>query len=230
MKKLLVLIVCMVLLGSAVAEEPLINVGDYNENVIALHQKMSDLGLYGLRSESPWGPASVEGLSLLQGLLGLEETGNVENAAELEKLLKAEIDTNINLATGTDEPFMVAPRGQNSWCSPYELFPTSAMGLTFLKNVKHFTVSFDWEATGVDTAVDASISLRYTGPDKTWYAPVGRFAVPIGDNSGHCEVVFDPNPAMREHGTGWLIGEVGADVNREMKVTISNFEFKRVIE
>lgn len=83
MKKLFALVLAMVMVSSvamtSMAEEkPLIGLGDYNEDVIRLPQKLSELGLYGLRAESPWGPESVESISLLQDLLGLEETGNVK--------------------------------------------------------------------------------------------------------------------------------------------------------
>ena len=75
---------------TAMADELLIKPGDYNENIIVLHQKLSELGVYKLRPESPWGPDSIEALRVIQSVMGLEETGNVTDQSELDTILNLE--------------------------------------------------------------------------------------------------------------------------------------------
>ncbi|MBR1796577.1 MAG: hypothetical protein IJ757_00965 [Clostridiales bacterium] len=93
MRKIFALMLAFVLVGLttvAMAEEPLISRGDYNENVITLHQKLGELGLYSLRAESPWSSASEDALRILQGTMGLEETGTAADQGELDKILSFE--------------------------------------------------------------------------------------------------------------------------------------------
>ena len=91
MKKLILVFVALIMVVASVAtaeEKPFIAQGDYNENVIALHQKLSELGYYGLRAESPWNAASETAVKILQENMGWETTGAVEDENQLKTLVE----------------------------------------------------------------------------------------------------------------------------------------------
>lgn len=91
MKKFLVLVLLLIGLTTvAMAEEPLIKIGDYNEDVIKLHQKLSDLGYYDLRPESPWSSASEEAVWMLQFNTDKETTGIIVSQEELDEIFGLE--------------------------------------------------------------------------------------------------------------------------------------------
>ena len=95
MKRIIVVLVSLVLTVimsiGAVAEEneAYVNIGDYNSDVIALHQMLSDLGYYYLRPESPWNAASENAVKILQENLDLPVTGTVESKDQLDQLMNA---------------------------------------------------------------------------------------------------------------------------------------------
>ena len=86
MKKLLLLVLSLLMTTTAYAE-PLFSRNDYNEDIIKLHQKLAALGLFSLRAESPYGPQSEEAVRTIQGILGLEETGYVEDDEQFETIM-----------------------------------------------------------------------------------------------------------------------------------------------
>ena len=76
------LISTIVMMNSLVAmaeDGAYIKIGDYNSDVIALHQKLGDLGYYSLRPESPWSSKSSDAVRAVQYVVGLDETGRIES-------------------------------------------------------------------------------------------------------------------------------------------------------
>ena len=107
MKRIIVvLFLALIMIGSvAVAEDgqAYINIGDYNETVKTLHQKLADLGYYYLRAESPWSEASVSAVMQLQDDRGLEPTGVVENQSAIEEIMSLDHVIRENLLLGTNQ-------------------------------------------------------------------------------------------------------------------------------
>lgn len=88
MKKAFLVFLALIMISSvAVAEGAYINIGDYNESVIALHQKLSDLGYFSLRPESPWSEKSASALKNVQYVLGLDETGIVADRTQYDSIM-----------------------------------------------------------------------------------------------------------------------------------------------
>lgn len=108
MKKALLVSLTLVLMVSmsisSVAEDKLlISQGDYNETVKTLHQKLADLGYYGLRPESPWSEASADALKILQENLDWDITGTVESKEQIDEILAIESVIGKNLLLGTNQ-------------------------------------------------------------------------------------------------------------------------------
>ena len=77
--------------GSGYDENAYIKIGDYNDEVIALHTKLGELGYYYLRPESPWSIWSVKALKILEENLGIEPVdGIVSDKAEYDQLMSVE--------------------------------------------------------------------------------------------------------------------------------------------
>ena len=105
MKKLIAVFVVMLLMVVSVAaaeDKPFIALGDYNGDVIALHQKLYELGYYELRAESPWSAASENAVMILQENMGWEITGAVEDEARLQEILALDHVIGKNLLADTD--------------------------------------------------------------------------------------------------------------------------------
>jgi len=114
MKKAVSLVIALLLLmgvGSVAEEGVLIQIGDYNEDVISVHQKLAELGLFSLRPESPWSAVSSDALKKLQALNEWEETGVVETQEDLKKILAAEKIVGKNLAVVTSDEW-------SEWMTP----------------------------------------------------------------------------------------------------------------
>ena len=198
------------------------------EKVAILQEKLNELGFSVGKADGIFGDRSVGALKDLQKKMGWEESGAVNSQEELDAVLEINIGDGINLATGSSTSVTVIPSGENSWCNPFVLYPTSADGRARLNDDKniYFTVSFDWKSWSADTAVEAGIELRFT-EEKTWYEPIGYFSIPVGDSHGHCVATFIPNGDMRLYGSDWLVGEIGnGNVNRGLQIEISNFKFE----
>lgn len=86
--------------GSTPGTRKYIGIGDYNNEVIALHQKLVDLGYYGFRPESPWSQESVDALKILQENMDWPVTGTVES---VEQILSVENVVGKNLLLGTNK-------------------------------------------------------------------------------------------------------------------------------
>lgn len=131
---------------------------------------------------------------------------------------------NIALATGT--AITVKPYQDKSWCVPTNFYKTTEYGLAQLANTDNtkFTVSFDWAATGIETAVNAYPALRYTSTG-TYSRVYASMPMTVGECSGHASATFTPNEGQREFGTGWMISGFGTE-NRDAEITISNFKFE----
>ena len=90
MKKAFLVFLALIMIGSAaVAEESeaYINIGDYGPEVVALHQKLANLGYFSLRPESPWSSKSADGLKAVRYVLGLDETGIVAGRTQYEAIM-----------------------------------------------------------------------------------------------------------------------------------------------
>lgn len=76
--------------GMAVAENNVqyIKNNDYGDEVIKLHQKLRELGYFGMRAESPWSWKSSDALMILQENLDLPVTGIVESKEQLDEILR----------------------------------------------------------------------------------------------------------------------------------------------
>ena len=95
MKKfsLSIVIVFLILCTIACAEDkPFISKGDYGDEVILLHRKMSEIGIFTLRAESPFGPMSVEALKTIQDYLGVEASGGIRTREEFDTILSIDTD------------------------------------------------------------------------------------------------------------------------------------------
>lgn len=94
MKKILSVLFALVFMASvisvsvgAVAEGAYVNIGDYGSEVVALHQKLTDLGYFSLRPESPWSAMSEAAVRAVQYVTDMPETGVVENREVYDMLM-----------------------------------------------------------------------------------------------------------------------------------------------
>lgn len=110
MRKVFLVFLALIMISyaaAAVAEESeadskaYTNIGDYNEAVVALHQKLSDLGYYYLRPESPWSAASEAAVKILQENLDLAITGTVESKEQMDEILSLDHVIGKNYAKGS---------------------------------------------------------------------------------------------------------------------------------
>ena len=106
-KRLIVVLISLMFVlnsVSAIAEDGgYIKINDYGEDVIALHQKLGELGYYNLRAESPWSAKSIAALKILQENLDWEITGVVESKDQLDEILGMENVVGKNLLLGTNQ-------------------------------------------------------------------------------------------------------------------------------
>lgn len=175
MKKVVSLILALLLLAAvsvAVADEgALIQIGDYNNSVIALHEKLNELGLLTLRPESPWSAVSAEAIKKLQEYIGLEATGYVQDKDEFEKIMKVEKIVGKNLAAETSSEW-------SEWMTPKTDKNNSTFTVTYAelgeKSVGDaYTCSLEIEfkdvkATSIDNE-EQKFSFRTQGAvDKAW--------------------------------------------------------------
>ena len=110
MKKAIILVfLTLIMIGSAAvavaaAEDgAYINIGDYGPEVVALHQKLWELGYYYLRAESPWSAKSADALKILQENMGWEITGTVADKEMYDAILSLENVVGKNLLLGTNQ-------------------------------------------------------------------------------------------------------------------------------
>ena len=89
--------------GSGYDPTAYIRIGDYGDEVIALHEKLGQLGYYSLRPESPWSIFSIKALRILQENLDLPTTGIIETRDQLDELLAVEDVIGKNLLLGTNQ-------------------------------------------------------------------------------------------------------------------------------
>lgn len=131
-----------------------------------------------------------------------------------------------NLASGTSVTKVLAPTGAETFCRPI-IYPTTNYGMQMLGLAENteFTLSFDWVATGADTAVEASPALRQTSAGNYGFGNLDSFLISTGTSSGHYSCTFEPTSGQRTYGTQWLIANIGSN-NRNLQITISNFMFE----
>ncbi len=138
------------------------------------------------------------------------------------------VNTNVNygrnlaLKTGTEKSYTPS---SSTYYSPVGYPINSDYGYKLLSNDEKFTVSYDWETTGVTTAFDLYVALQYTNVSYT--AVSNTFpTVPTGDSSGHFSVTFSPTDAMKKYGYKWLFGSNTSGVKPTGTLTIKNFKFE----
>jgi len=142
---------------------------------------------------------------------------------------------NENLATGTSTAITLIPSGGNDWFAPVGFYPNDENGLNLLHNSTDsdlFTVSFDYTATGVESAFEIRPSLKYTSTSYTKpnYTKIASTAyLSIGSSSGHFEGTFYTTPGQREYGQAWLLAgaTTSTTVNRNIQLIIKNFKFEQ---
>ena len=108
---LLVLVMGIVSVVGVAEEKPFIGSGDYNDEVMRLHQKLTDLGYYHLRVESPFGPNSISALNTLQDNMGWEITDAISSRDQLEQIIAVENVTGKNLAGNSSSEW-------SNWMTP----------------------------------------------------------------------------------------------------------------
>lgn len=100
-KKLLTVLFSLLLLSSpSLAEDVHFNIGDYNDTVISLHNKLNELGYFPLRAESPFSSQTVSALKTLQEDLGWEATGEIKSEDEFNEILNLALVVRENLLSG----------------------------------------------------------------------------------------------------------------------------------
>lgn len=113
----------------------------------------------------------------------------------------------------------------NSWMSPRLPIDNSEYGIDLLKGGGEFTLSFDYEASGITTAANLAPYLKYTA---TSYSSIGKSApLAVGASSGHYEHTFTPTSAQQQYGTDWLFNGLGAGSNAGAVFVIRNVKFEK---
>lgn len=113
----------------------------------------------------------------------------------------------------------------NSWMSPRLPIDNSEYGIDLLKGGGEFTLSFDYEVSGITTAANLAPYLKYTA---TSYSSIGKSApLAVGASSGHYEHTFTPTSAQQQYGTDWLFNGLGAGSNAGAVFVIRNVKFEK---
>lgn len=91
-----------------------ININDYGNEVIALHQKLRELGYFSLRAESAWSARSADAVKILQENLGEAVTGEVRSKEDYDRYMNAR---GKNLLLGTNhgtKNYSIIDKGYNA--------------------------------------------------------------------------------------------------------------------
>lgn len=101
----------------------------------------------------------------------------------------------------------------------------SAYGISLLSGGGKFTMSFDYEITGITTACNMIVALQ---KDADMHASIGKtLAISAGDNKGHYEHTFTPTKGQMQYGTKWIISGFGAGQNEGAVVKLSNIKLEK---
>lgn len=131
-----------------------------------------------------------------------------------------------NLALETKEISIVRKNASVTWLSErIPIFKNSDYCLTVLNKDDVFTISFDYDISGITTACNLSISLKSTA--SSYSGIKDRLKLSIGKNTGKYVCTFTPTTGMVEYGTGWLLSGFGKNANEGANVTIKNFKFEK---
>lgn len=108
MKKLLsVLAVVLMLAYVSIAEDstPIVSIGAYSDDVVAVLTKLNELGLLNQNPNSPFNSMSMEALKTLQIAMGCEATGLIDRQNELNTILDINTETGLgNVLHNTNIP------------------------------------------------------------------------------------------------------------------------------
>lgn len=147
-------------------------------------------------------------------MANLKPTGR--NLALATSILPKYIHSGINYF----EPFDESAGG---FRAPYN----SEYGISKVREGGTFTVSYDYEITGVTTAFRLITNLKY---DSFAYQRFGNssdsISIPIGNSSGHVEITAEPIYEQMKYGESWLFSGVTAGQNINVELTIRNFKFE----
>lgn len=172
MKKAFLIFLSLVLMTSvsivAVAEDggSYISIGEYNETVKTLHQKLADFSYFSLRPESPWSVKSVSALKQLQYDNGLNPSGTVEDKGQYEAIL-AVTEKNKNLIPGCTFEW-------SDWMTPEyngknKCFTMARVILADKQIGDQYNCSLEIEFNGVNVTPDQKFGFKTQGAvDESW--------------------------------------------------------------
>ena len=139
---------------------------------------------------------------------------------------------NLSLKTATES--VVTLSAGNYWFLPSFGF-VSDYGKALLADTNNtrFTVSFDYEATGLTGTATLRMLLRYTSGGSYSIGTIisgSNPSLPSGSSSGHAEITFAPNSGHRTYGDRWMVmcqnTTAEKDAVANATITISNFKFE----
>lgn len=149
------------------------------------------------------------------------------------KVEQVNIDTAINgveiggrnLVANSREVLVIRDNASKEWISErIPLFSNTDYGFERVQAGGKFTISFDYEITGITTACSVIICLKYTSDS---YGALTRLPLTVGDNIGHFEYTFTPTEGMRQYGTGWLLSGFGADANAGAAIKLKKIKLEK---
>lgn len=151
------------------------------------------------------------------------------------KVEQTDIDTAIssieiggrNLVSGSGEISVTRNNAANNWISEkVPFFKNTDYGFEQIQVGGQFTLSFDYEITGITTPVSAFPALRRTEGGS--YTGIGKYIdLAIGDNAGHFEHTFTPTAEQMQHGTGWMLSGFGAGKNEGAVIILRKIKLQR---
>ena len=112
-----------------------------------------------------------------------------------------------------------------SWLLPYPQLKNSEYGIGLINQGGEFTLSFDYEITGITTACNLIPCLEYANLS---YTKIGlTIPLVVGDNSGRAEYTFTPTATQMQWGRGWLLSGFGAGQNENAVINIEHIKLEK---
>lgn len=135
-----------------------------------------------------------------------------------------------NLTANTSTSKTLTASGTNAYCTPIPVYSQTEHGAEVIHNATAsdiFTVSFDYEVTGADTAFTFAPGLNKTATSYVGLTWISRSPqVPVGNSSGHFVGVGTLTADQISYGTKWLMMGIGSN-NRDISIKVSNFKFEK---
>lgn len=112
-----------------------------------------------------------------------------------------------------------------NWLVPYPQYKNSEYGVELIKQGGEFTLSFDYEITGITTACNLIPCLEYANQS---HSNIGiTIPLAVGDNSGRVEHTFTPTATQMQWGRQWLFSGFGAGQNENAVITIEHIKLEK---